>query len=39
MPIYTKKAEPVDEALEIVAGIRDTWKEAMLEVKKTSLRK
>ena len=29
-----KKVEPVDEALEIITEMRDTWKEAMLEVKK-----
>lgn len=29
-----KKIEPIDEALEIISEMRDTWKEAMLEVKK-----
>ena len=29
-----KKVEPIDEALEIVTEMRDTWKEAMQEVKK-----
>ena len=29
-----KKVEPIDEALEIVTDMRDTWKEAMLKVKK-----
>lgn len=29
-----KKAEPIDEALEIITEIRDTWKEAMKSVKK-----
>ena len=29
-----KKVEPIDEALEIVSELRDTWKEAMKQVKK-----
>ena len=29
-----KKIEPIDEALEIVTDMRDTWKEVMLKVKK-----
>ena len=29
-----KKVQPIDEALEIVTEMRDTWKEAMQEVKK-----
>ncbi len=29
-----KQIEPVEEALEIVTEMRDTWKEAMLKVKK-----
>ena len=29
-----KKVEPIEEAMEIVIGLRDTWKEAMKQVKK-----
>lgn len=29
-----KQIEPIEEALEIVTEMRDTWKEAMLKVKK-----
>lgn len=29
-----KEAQPIEDALEIMTGIRDTWKEAMKEVKK-----
>lgn len=29
-----KKKEPIDEALEILTQLRDTWKEAMKDVKK-----
>lgn len=29
-----KESEPIEEALEIITGIRDTWKEAMKEAKK-----
>ena len=30
----SKKKEPIDEALEILTELRDTWKEAMKDVKK-----
>lgn len=29
-----KEIKPIDEALEIMTGLRDTWKEAMKQVKK-----
>lgn len=29
-----KEIKPIDEALEIITGLRDTWKEAMKQVKK-----
>ena len=29
-----KKTEPIDESLEIITEMRDTWKEVMLKVKK-----
>lgn len=29
-----KETKPIDEALEIITGLRDTWKEAMRQVKK-----
>lgn len=31
-----KQIKPIEEALEIVTGLRDTWKEAMGKVKKTA---
>lgn len=30
-----KETKPIDEALEIITGLKDTWKEAMKKVKKT----